>query len=156
MLKEGITTLACDLGRSEKKTDNHMDMQFLFWPQESHFAFRCECCQAAVLSKAQWSMGEHHPVKEHSTEFEQDFLCSWKFMNSFFLGPEQLILFNPRRFIFYKQMVWALYGVSSVVKWVFEVWKLALSESTSQFENPCSWQPDSYPEKTFSQFICWS
>lgn len=70
-------------------------------------------------------------------------------MNSFFLGPEQLISFNPRLFIFHKHMVWALHGESSVVKWVFETWKLALSESISQFENSSSWQPDSYPGKTF-------
>lgn len=70
-------------------------------------------------------------------------------MNGFFLEREWLILFNPRLFIFYKHMVWALYGVSSVVKWVLETWKLALSDSIRQFANSCLWQPDSYPEKTF-------
>lgn len=75
MLKEGIATLACDFGHSKNKTDNHMDMKFLFWPQESRSALMCDCFQAAVLSKAQWSTGEHYPVKEHNTEFEQDFLC---------------------------------------------------------------------------------
>lgn len=44
--------LACDLGHSKNKTGNHMDMQFIFWPQKSHSSFMCMCLQIAGLCKA--------------------------------------------------------------------------------------------------------
>lgn len=104
LLKGGIETLVCDLGHSKNQTDNHMDMQFLFCPQKS-ILHLCDCASRLLFSKAQWSTGEYYPMKEHSTEFGQDFLCCQQLMNGFFLECEWLILFNPRLFIFYKHMV---------------------------------------------------